>query len=100
MTMEQALIVANSFGSATRYTYNLVLSFFEFKPIQREKYLNIMYPLDKYTWCLLLLSLLTVTGTLFFISPIKETFKVWILFQYGLLPLMSLNKLEGFFRIS
>ncbi len=76
MTMEQALIVANSFGSATRYTYNLILSFMEFKPIQQSKYLNIMYPLDKYTWSLMLVSLLGVATTLFFISPRKELFKV------------------------
>ncbi len=76
LTMEQALVMANSFGSATRYTYNLDMAFIEFKPIQREKYLNIMYPLDRYTWLFLLMSLLTVTGTLFILSLRKTTAKV------------------------
>ncbi len=85
VTMEQALIVANSFGSATRYTYNLVLTYFEFKPIQQSKYLNIMYPLDKYTWSLLLLSLLVVAGSLFYLSPRKEQLKVWTLLSHRLI---------------
>ncbi len=76
VTMEQGLIVSNSFGSATRYTYSLELSFMEFKPTQRAKYLNIMYPLDKYTRSLWLVSWFAVATTLSFLAPRQEKNKV------------------------
>ncbi len=45
----------------------------ERKPIQKPNFTNIVYPLDVYTWIMLLLSFISVSFTLWILIPKKTT---------------------------
>ncbi len=55
-----AKIVGLNFGDMSSAIYYTFGTFFELKPRETTKYINILYAFDKLTWALLALSLLSI----------------------------------------
>ena len=68
VSLEQAMMVANSFGRLTTLTHHLVFTFVEPSPKQLSKVQNITYALDSCTWVALLAMTLLVSFALYILT--------------------------------
>ncbi len=89
MSLEQPINFGINFGSMTRAYYYHRYGFMERKPLQKPNFTNIVYPLDAYTWTMLLVAFLSVSLALWIIIRQKgkmfQSFLLALQIAYGIL---------------
>ncbi len=65
VSLEQYPAVTSGFGEFTTDTYYSSTQYMEFKPREVSKFVNILYPLDRWCWLFLLVSILAMSAALY-----------------------------------
>ncbi len=68
ISLDQTMWLAGLFGQHLPYTYSSEYIFFELKPDKVPQYVNIVKPFDLVTWAMLVISFISISAALKFVS--------------------------------